>query len=234
LSHQGEIPSSGWIEVTGRTVEEATLVGLERLGLATADDVEVEVLEEPQRGLLGVFGGRGARIRMRRRPDRLQALSRLALDIARAAGLEDLSVDSFRDDEGYIHINLRGPGLGRLIGRKGETLDALQYLLNLASARMPGRPERVIFDADGYRERRRQTLEALAGRVSARVRRTGREVVLEPMTPQERKIVHLAVAREEGLTSESRGQEPFRRVVVKPAVARAGDTAAGGEGPNER
>ncbi len=224
----------GWIEVTGRTVEEATLVGLERLGLATAEDAEVEVLEEPQRGLLGVFGGRGARIRMRRRPDRLEALSRLALDIARAAGLEDLSVDSFRDEEGYIHINLKGPGLGRLIGRKGETLDALQYLLNLASARMPGRPERVIFDADGYRERRRQALEALAERVSARVRRTGREVVLEPMTPQERKIVHLAVAREQGLTSESRGQEPFRRVVVKPAPTSGRDGAAGGEGPDER
>ncbi|MCL6581952.1 MAG: hypothetical protein K6U08_10175 [Firmicutes bacterium] len=89
--------------------------------------------------------------------------------------------------------------------------------------RLPGPPERVILDAGGYRERRRVTLERLARRIAQTVRRTGREVALEPMTPQERKVVHLAIAGETGVRSESRGQEPFRYVVVCPDGERAGE-----------
>jgi len=209
-------PGSEWIEASGRTVAEATRTGLDRLDLDSVEEAEVEVLEEPQRGLLGVIGGREARVRLRARVDKARELERLVKDILETLNLAGTTVETVRGDDGYIHISVEGPGLGSMIGRRGETLDAFQYLLNLASARMPGSTQRVIFDADGYRERRRVTLEKLADRIAGRVRRTNREVVLEPMTPQERKVVHLAVAREDGVTSESIGEEPNRRVVVKP------------------
>jgi len=210
------VEPSAWLEVAGRTVPEAVEAGLERLGLASPDQAEIEVLDEPQRGLLGVLGGRGARVRLRPRNDRVEAVTRLVRDIVAALGLAGTEVAVSRDDDGYIRVTLKGSGLGVLIGRRGETLDALQYLLNLASARVPGPPARVILDAGDYRERRRRTLEKLVERISDRVRRTGREVVLEPMSPQERKMVHLAVAAQEGVRSESRGEEPLRRVVVCP------------------
>jgi spoIIIJ-associated protein len=212
----GEPEASGWVEVTAKTVSEATEAGLERLGLSSADEAVIEVVDEPQRGLLGVIGARGARIRLRPRKDRAEALETLVHDILGALGLARTEMRISREGDGYIRISLEGEGLGVLIGRRGETLDALQYLLNLASARMPLPVERVILDAGGYRERRRQTLERLAERIAERVRRTGEEVVLEPMTPQERKVVHLAITGEPGVRSESRGQEPFRRVVVCP------------------
>lgn len=207
-----------WIEVSGRSVAEATAEGLKRLGLGSAEEAEVEVLDEAQRGLLGVLGGREARVRLRRRFDRLEALRALAGRIVACLELEGAEVSVGQEADGYARVTINGPGLGILIGRRGETLDSLQYLLNLASTRMPGDPQRVIFDVDGYRDRRRQTLERLAERVAERVRRTGQEVVLEPMTPQERKVIHLAISGEPDLVSESRGEEPLRRVAIRPGV----------------
>ena len=212
----GEPDVCGWVEVTARTVSEATKLGLDRLGLKSAEEAVVEIIKSPQRGLLGVIGSREARVRLRPKADRAEALLTLVRDILKALGLAQAEVKFSREGDGYIRIGLEGEGLGVIIGHRGETLDALQYLLNLASTRMPEQVERVILDAGGYRERRRQTLERLAKRITDRVRRTGEEVVLEPMTPQERKMVHLAVSREQGVRSESRGEEPFRRVVVVP------------------
>lgn len=205
---------AGWIEVCGRTVAEATEAGLDALNLASTAEAEIEILEEPQRGLLG-FGGRGARLRIRPRVDKSGGLRDLVRDILDSMGLDaDISIS--HSAEGYLNVDLSGPGLGVIIGRRGETLDALQYLLNLAAARMPGAPERVILDAGGYRVRRRATLERLARSIAASVRSSGQEVTLEPMTPQERKIIHLTVAGEAGVRSESRGEDPFRRVVIAP------------------
>lgn len=212
-----------WVESTGRTVAEAVANGLELLGVQTPEDAEVEVLSQPQRGIWGL-GGRGARVRMRLRADRVSTILRLVREILRAVGLGTTAeATAVRSPDGYIRVEVSGPSLGGLIGHRGETLDALQYLLNLVASRLPGPPERVILDAGGYRERRRVTLERLAWRIAQTVRRTGREVALEPMTPQERKVVHLAIAGETGVRSESRGQEPFRYVVVCPDGERAGE-----------
>jgi spoIIIJ-associated protein len=211
---QGGPPNSGWTEVSGRTVEEAIEAGLEALGLSSPDQADIEVLDEPQRGLLGI-GSREAKVRVRPRVDKARAALRLVQDVLDSLDLSAASAVS-RDDAGRIHIDLDGPNLGILIGRRGETLDALQYLINLAVSRLPGGVERVVLDAGGYRERRRQSLLRLVERVTETVRRTGQEVVLEPMTPSERKIVHLAAAAVPGVRSESRGEDPLRRVVIYP------------------
>ncbi len=106
--------------------------------------------------------------------------------------------------------------MGILIGRRGRTLDALQYLANLAANRGCKERVRIIVDAASYRKRRAETLESLAQRLCQRVRRQRRKVVLEPMTPQERRIIHLTVQEERGLVSYSEGEEPFRRVIIAP------------------
>jgi len=222
----GKVGEAGWVEATGRTVAEAAASGAALAGAASVDDVEVEVLEQPQRGLLGL-GGRDARVRVRLKVDKTARIVGLVQEIVRVLGLAEASVSGELDEEGYLRVKVDGGELGVLIGRRGETLDALQYLLNLASARLPGPTRRVILDVGGYRERRRLTLERLADRVVETVRRTGREVVLEPMTPQERKVIHLFVARQEGVTSESRGEEPFRRVVIRLREDGAGRAAEG-------
>lgn len=217
---------SGWIEATGKTVADATSAGVKLVGAESAEDVIVEVLDEPQRGLLGL-GGREARVRVRIKADKAQGVTKLVEDALGVLGLDGAQVSASRDDDGYLHVGVSGPNLGVLIGRRGETLDALQYLLNLATARMPGPAQRVILDVGGYRERRRLTLERLAERVADSVRRSGREMVLEPMTPQERKVIHVFLAGQEGVRSESRGEDPFRRIVVCPADGRAVPSGTG-------
>ncbi len=225
--------AAGWVEATGRTVAEATGMALELLGLQVLEDIEVEVLEEPQRGLLGL-GAREARVRARSRVAKGKGLLELVEDVARILGLHGAQVAVSDADESYVKVNVTGPNLGVLIGRRGETLDAFQYLFNLAAARIPGESKRVIFDAGGYRDRRRLTLERLAGRVAENVRRTSREMVLEPMTPQERKVIHMFLAGVEGVRSESTGEEPFRRIVVYPAGTKpAGGSETGPEGSGE-
>lgn len=215
---EDDIAQAGWVEATGKTVAEATAAASAMAGASSADEVEVEVLEEPQRGLLGI-GGREARVRVRLKADKSRVVVKLVEDALRVLGLGEAEVDATLADDGYLRVGVTGPNLGVLIGRRGETLDALQYLLNLAAARLPGASQRVILDVGGYRERRRVTLEHLAERVIETVRRTGREMALEPMTPQERKVIHLFVAAQEGVQSESRGEEPFRRIVISTTGA---------------
>ncbi|HHW92524.1 MAG TPA: KH domain-containing protein, partial [Firmicutes bacterium] len=114
----------------------------------------------------------------------------------------------------YLQINIKGKDLGILIGRRGRTLDTLQYLVNLAANKGTRERVRIILDVSSYRKRRADTLKNLARRLCQRVRRQKRSVVLEPMTPQERRIVHLAVQEDKGVISYSEGEEPFRKVII--------------------
>lgn len=118
-------------------------------------------------------------------------------------------------NEERILINLRGEGLGILIGKHGQTLDALQYLTNLAAGKAYHHHYFVLLDVENYRERRKATLEALARRLAGKVRRTGEPVELEPMSAAERRIIHLALQADGAVTTESEGEAPHRYVVIK-------------------
>ena len=219
------------VEATGETVGEAKWAAvreLERLrpGLDRSA-VRFQVVAEGERGLLGVgyaparviavvdddaatavpeaTGPAAARVR--------EVLGRIAEELELGAAI------SVRDEEEVIVATLTGPDLGRVIGRHGQTIDALQYLVNAIVLR-DELPERkpVVVDAAGYRARRQATLDALASRTAERVRRTGREVELEPMTAVERKIVHLSLKDVAGVETRSEGTEPNRYVVVSPAA----------------
>ncbi|HHY36140.1 MAG TPA: protein jag [Firmicutes bacterium] len=200
------------IETTGRTVEEAVEAGMAALGVKDRSEVEYEVLEESNRGFLGLLGGRPARVRVWVKETPVVRVCRLLDEIMKKMGVTgELEVE---EAGGYTQINIKGKDLGILIGRRGRTLDALQYLINLAANKGTRERVRIILDVCSYRKRRADTLKNLTRRLCQRVRRQRRSVVLEPMTPQERRIVHLAVQEEKGVVSYSEGVEPFRKVII--------------------
>lgn len=127
----------------------------------------------------------------------------------------DVQMEKMMNEE-RILFNLHGDGLGILIGKHGQTLDALQYLTNLAAGKNFRRRYFVLLDVEGYRERRRRTLESLAHRLAEKVKRTGEEVKLEPMPAGERRIIHLALQRDYAVTTDSEGETPYRCVVIRP------------------
>ncbi len=124
------------------------------------------------------------------------------------AGVERLSRD------GNILFNIYGEGLGLIIGRRGQTLDSLQYLVNTVANRYSEKRVRIILDAENYRSKRKETLEQLADRIAAQVRRSGKPVRLEPMNPAERKIIHTYLQGRKGISTFSEGSEPYRRIVI--------------------
>lgn len=133
-------------------------------------------------------------------------------DVGDSIGME-LEVDVKRTRDGYV-MSISGNDLGLLIGRRGQTLDALQYLVNIVANRYSDKYIRIMLDAENFRDRRRKTLEELADRLANRVIRSGKEVVLEPMSSQERKVIHARLQNHNRVKTVSKGEEPNRRVVI--------------------
>lgn len=199
-------------EKTGKTVEEAIAAGLVELAV-DREQVKIEVLEEPsKKGLFGLFGTRQARVRLIYEDNP----GILATDfIKKVCQAISVNADTQVSKEGeHWHINITGPELGILIGRRGDTLDALQYLTNLAVAKQLSERVRIIVDVEGYRMRREETLVRLAKRLSEKVKRTGTRIVLEPMNPHERRIIHTSLQDETRISTFSEGDDPNRRVVI--------------------
>ena len=218
------------VEATGETVGEAKWAALRELeqrhpGLDKSA-VQFEVVSEGERGLLGV-GFEPARVVAHAPSDALDVLSAdqsdaaadarsLAQRIMDAVGVEGRA--DVREDDAAITVTYSGDDVALLIGRHGQMIDAVQYLMNAISHRTYGAERKeVVVDAAGYRERRRATLETLAVRTAREVLDTGRRVELEPMTAVERKVVHLRLKEYDGVETASEGTEPNRYVVVLPA-----------------
>lgn len=202
------------VEITARTVDDAVKQAAEELGLSL-DDIHIEVLEESSKGFLGILGGKNARIKATpKEENNIGKTKKFLEDILAKMGLEaKVSVEENRD---YIKMIIAGDSLGVIIGRRGETLDAIQYLTNLVLNRKANERRRIIIDAEGYRDRREDTLRNLAFRLSDKVKRTGQKIFLEPMNPQERRIIHTALQNDRYVTTLSEGEEPYRKVVIMP------------------
>lgn len=200
------------VEKSARSVDEAIAAALEELGVPS-DRVSVEVLDEGKTGFLGI-GARPAVVRVTLKESRRERVERFLTDLCEAMRL---SVKiSFDEDEEYIRVNVTGPEAGILIGHHGQTLDALQYLVNLVASKATDDGRRVLLDVEGYRKRREETLTRLATRMAERAIRSGDPVVLEPMSAQERRVIHLALQDNPKVTTGSQGEEPYRRVVIQP------------------
>ncbi|ALS24578.1 MULTISPECIES: RNA-binding cell elongation regulator Jag/EloR [Paenibacillus] len=199
------------IVVTGKTIDEAVNNGLQQLG-TTENRVHVNVLEQPAKGLFGLFGAKEAKVELTLLPDAIEEAVLFLEDVFRSMKL-DVRIEQKQDKE-VTELHLHGSELGMLIGRRGQTLDALQYLVNIVANRYSDRHLRIVLDAEQFRERRKKTLQELADRLADRVIRTRKEVVLEPMSPQERKIIHSQLQHHPKVRTFSRGDEPNRRVVI--------------------
>ena len=202
------------IEKTGKTVEEAINNSLSELNL-TRDKVDVEVLDEGNRGLFGLLGSRLAKVKVNVKYDyALETKSFLRQILDNMDIKAEINVE---DTENGLKINMTGPDMGILIGYRGETLDALQYLISLVINKSKTSTEykRVILDTENYRQKREETLIKLANRIAIKARNQKRNVVLEPMNPYERRIIHSALQDNPYVTTRSEGEEPYRKVVVE-------------------
>lgn len=198
---------------SGKTVEEAVAQALNELG-AKLEEVTVEVLSEPTRGVLGFIGAKPAVVRVVVQEGLGSRAASLVQSILSAMGLSGQV--SVREDAEAIYIEVSGEKLGALIGRRGETLNALQYLVALAVNRGGEEKKRVFIDVGGYRKKRDETLRALALKLADKVKRRGRSIVLEPMSPHERRIIHMTLREREDIYTFSEGEEPFRKIVISP------------------
>jgi spoIIIJ-associated protein len=197
--------------VTGKSIQDAVKAGLQQLG-ATEDRVRTTVLEQPAKGLFGLFGAKEAKVELELIPDPLEEGASFLKDILDAMHVS-AKIDIVRNKDG-ADFNLSGPELGILIGKRGQTLDALQYLVNIVANRYADSHVKIVLDAEQFRDRRRKTLEELAHRLASRVVKTRKEVVLEPMSAPERKIIHSELQNHPSVKTYSKGDEPNRRVVI--------------------
>lgn len=202
------------VEAAGKTVDEAIQKALEELTLS-AEEAEVEIISEASSGLFGLIGSKQARVRVTEKLTPEKYISEFLHGI-----MERMMVSGDIDlekQEKILKMSVSGEKMGMLIGKRGQTLNALQYLLNVAyHKRFPEDSGRVVLDAEDYRVKREETLRILAINLAKKAARYRKEVVLEPMTPQERRIIHTALQGNPTVSTFSQGDEPYRKVVIAP------------------
>ncbi len=200
------------VEKKGKSVDEAIKAALDELG-CNMDDVVVEVLEEPSKRLLGFIGNKPAVVRVSLVEKPENEASKVVEELLQKMKIE-YQIDNIEWDNGVTRINIVGKDMGLLIGRKGETLNALQFLAGLMVNRKREQKMRIVLDVEDYRKKREQSLEALALRLSEKVKQTQKNVIMRPMNPQERRIVHTILQEDPQLVTYSMGDEPNRKVVI--------------------
>ena len=201
-----------YIEVSAKTVEDAITEGLVKLG-TTSDKVETEIIEKGSTGFLGI-GSKPAVVKIWKKFSIEQFVKEFLSDVFRAMNMEVEILISKSEDEKNIDVELKGEEMGVLIGKRGQTLDSLQYLTNLAVGKQVNEFVKVKIDTENYRKRRRDTLENLAKNIAYKVKRTKRPVSLEPMNPYERRVIHSTLQSDKYVSTHSEGEEPYRYVVV--------------------
>ncbi|MEE0686051.1 MAG: RNA-binding cell elongation regulator Jag/EloR [Lachnospiraceae bacterium] len=206
---------------TGKNVEDALTKASVELGV-TSDRVEYEVIEKGSSGFIGI-GSKPAKINARVKEEEVIVVSEAPADIeaviveflSKVFAAMNLTVKiNVNITEESVDVDLVGDDMGVLIGKRGQTLDSLQYLVSLVVNKKSDKYLRVKLDTENYRERRKETLENLAKNIAFKVKRTKRPVSLEPMNPYERRVIHSALQNDRYVTTKSEGEEPFRHVVV--------------------
>ncbi|MDI9482725.1 MAG: RNA-binding cell elongation regulator Jag/EloR [Bacillota bacterium] len=201
-----------YIEKEAKTVESAIEEALNEMNIGK-DDADIEVLDEGSKGLFGLIGGRNALVRVYKKVDYEEIIKSFLYPVFDVLGIDgdiDITVEN-----NVLNIKLSAENIGIIIGRRGETLDALQYLLGLAVNKQSDRFMRVTLDVCNYREKREETLIRLAKRLADKVERTRKNITLEPMNPYERRIIHATLQDYGQVETYSIGDEPNRKVVIR-------------------
>lgn len=230
-----------YIEKTAKTIDEAVELALKELNVSKSQ-VEIEILEQPNKGILGFIGSKLARVKVTlieknndaAKPKEVKQSHTIRFDEpGLPATQEDCNAAKkfLRDvldamdikaeiriklNEDKIYINLAGPKMGIIIGRRGQTLDSLQYLVSLVVNKDKGKENyiKIILDTEDYRRKREETLHRLAKRLADNVIKSGKKVELEPMNPYERRIIHSTLQEYDQITTYSEGEEPYRKVII--------------------
>ena len=202
-----------FIEVKGKTVEEAITNAQLQLGITSAQ-MEYEIIERESNGFLGLIGKKDAVIKARKKSNLIDDTLEFLDKMFAAMNMEVKSTIDYNEENRTMNIDFAGDDMGILIGKRGQTLDSLQYLVSLVVNKESDSYIKVKVDTEDYRERRKATLENLAKNLSYKVKRTRRPVTLEPMNPYERRIIHSALQNDRYVETHSEGEEPYRKVVI--------------------
>ena len=201
-----------FIEVSAKTVDEALTEASISLGIPSSE-IEYEVVEKGSIGFLGI-GSKNAVIKARKKFSVEENVKEFLKSVFHAMDMAVEIIVKVNEEEKLIEVDLKGEDMGVLIGKRGQTLDSLQYLTNLAVNKHSESYYKVKVDTEDYRKRRKDTLENLAKNIAYKVKRTKRSVELEPMNPFERRVIHSALQNDRFVTTHSEGDEPYRHVVV--------------------
>ena len=204
-----------YLEFTGKTVEDAVTEASIKFG-TTSDKIVYEVIEKESNGVLGLIGSKPARIKAAfvKEVTVEDVAKKFLKDVFSAMNIAVNVEIKINEANKTMDINLVGEDMGVLIGKRGQTIDSLQYLVSLVVNKEGEEYYRVKLDTENYRERRKETLENLARNIASKVKRTRRSVTLEPMNPYERRIIHSALQNDKYVTTKSEGEEPYRHIVV--------------------
>lgn len=201
-----------YIEKEAKTIEDAITEALVEMG-ATSDQVTVEVIEKGAKGILSIFSNKMAKVRVYRKTNPNQIATNFLNEVFRKMKM-DVNISVEADGNNNMTIILTGPNMGVLIGKRGQTLDSLQYLVSLVVNRETDSYMRIILDTENYRERRKETLKNLANNLAHKVKSTKRKFTLEPMNPYERRIIHSTLQKNGFVETHSEGDEPYRKVII--------------------
>ena len=202
-----------FVEVKAKTVDEAVSKALLELN-TIKENVEIEILEE-QKGIFGILGSKEVKVRVTLlKEDETGIVTDFLTNVTSKMGMDVTFETDYDDEDKKMNVEIKGEGLGLLIGRRGETLDALQYLTNIIINKNTDDYIKVTIDAENYRERREDALVTLANRTAAKAVKYRKNMVIEPKNPYERRIIHEALQDYDGVTTYSIGEEPNRKVVV--------------------
>lgn len=198
------------LEKSGKTVDEAIELALAEMG-KSREEVNIEIVTMPSKGIFGI-GSKNAVVKVSAEDGPTSYAIAFLTTIFKKFEL-DVTVEAI-ESEDFVTLDLIGQDLGILIGRRGETLDALQYLTNLTVARHFEERSKYVLDVEGYRKKREETLAQLAKKLAERVKESGKNLSLEPMSPYERRIIHTVLQGDDQVRTFSEGDEPFRKVVI--------------------
>ena len=201
-----------FVEFKGKTKDEALMQASVELGVPSTD-LEYEVVSEETKGFLGI-GSKPCIIKARRKKTFIDEIREYLESLFKAMDIQTEIQIEFDETENVLSINLEGPEMGILIGKRGQTLDALQYIISLAVNKKSESYIRVKLDTENYRARRKETLENLAKNIAFKVKRSKRSFALEPMNPYERRITHATLQNDKYVSTKSEGEEPYRKVIV--------------------
>lgn len=200
------------VEKTAKTVEDAINIALSELN-ASKEDVEIEIIDKGVKGIFGLIGSKEAKVRVTIKESMAGKAKEFLLEVFQKMDVDaDVLVE---EDEESISIKIKGDNIGILIGRRGETLDSLQYLTSLVVNKNKEIYKRVIIDIENYRQKREETLVKLANKLADRVVKYKKSITLEPMNPYERRIIHSALQNNKTVSTYSEGTDPYRRLVIE-------------------